>query len=61
MCIALHPYIMGQPHRLKHLDHALAYILPHEDVWQATGGEIADYYPRARIWRLPKHFIGRRR
>ena len=23
MCIALHPYMMGAPHRLKHLDRAL--------------------------------------
>lgn len=44
MCIALHPYIMGQPHRIRHLDRALAYILSHDDVWQATGAEIADHF-----------------
>ena len=44
MCIALHPYMMGQPHRIRHLDHALAHILAHEGVWQATGAEIADWY-----------------
>lgn len=44
MCIALHPYIMGQPHRIAHLDAALEYILSHDGVWKATGEEIADWY-----------------
>ncbi len=44
MCIALHPYMMGQPHRIKHLDGALEYILGHDGVWPATGEEIADWY-----------------
>jgi len=44
MCIALHPYIMGQPHRIAHLDAALGYILGHDGVWKATGEEIADWY-----------------
>jgi len=44
MCIALHPYIMGQPHRIGHLDAALEYILSHDGVWKPTGEEIADWY-----------------
>jgi len=44
MCIALHPYMMGAPHRIRHLDRALAYIAGHEGVWFATGGEIAAWY-----------------
>ena len=44
MCIALHPYIMGHPHRIAHLDRALSYILSHDGVWKATGEEIADWY-----------------
>ncbi len=44
MCIALHPYMMGQPQRVKYLDQALAYILSHEGVWNTTGEEIADWY-----------------
>jgi peptidoglycan/xylan/chitin deacetylase (PgdA/CDA1 family) len=44
MAIALHPFIMGQPHRIKYLDEALAYILGHEGVWKATGSQIADWY-----------------
>jgi len=44
MAIALHPYLYGQPHRIRHLDRALAYIKSHRDVWWATGEEIADWY-----------------
>ena len=44
MCIALHPYMMGAPHRLKHLDRALAYIRQHKDAWVCTAEEILDWY-----------------
>lgn len=44
MCIAVHPFIMGQPHRIAHLDRALRYVLGHEGVWRATGDEIARWY-----------------
>lgn len=44
MCLALHPYMMGQPHRIGHLASLLDYILGHEHVWAATGEEIADWY-----------------
>lgn len=44
MCLALHPYIMGRPHRHKHLDEAVAYMARHDGVWFATGEEIADWY-----------------
>ena len=44
MCIAVHPYNMGQPHRIGHLAAALDYILAHDGVWAATGSEIADWY-----------------
>lgn len=40
--IALHPYITGVPHRIGALDAALEYICKHEDVWLATGAEIAE-------------------
>ena len=42
MGIALHPYIVGQPHRLRHLRRALAHIAARrEDVWITTVGDIA--------------------
>ena len=43
MGIALHPYIVGQPHRFKHLARALEHITGHADdkVWFTTSGAIA--------------------
>ncbi len=46
MAIALHPFLIGHPHRAKHFGNALAHIVRHKDVWLATGGEIADWYKR---------------
>jgi peptidoglycan/xylan/chitin deacetylase (PgdA/CDA1 family) len=44
MCIALHPFLIGQPHRIKYLDEILSHIMSHEGVWQTTADEIAEYY-----------------
>ena len=44
MCIALHPFLIGQPHRIKYLDEILSHIMSHDGVWQTTADEIADYY-----------------
>ena len=48
MGIALHPYLMGQPYRLRHLRRALRHIAAHRatdagagDVWITTPGAIA--------------------
>ena len=44
MNVAVHPFIMGQPHRIAALEKALRYILGHEGVWCATGSQITDWY-----------------
>jgi allantoinase len=44
MAICLHPYIIGQPHRIGALDAALEYICGHKDVWLATGREITRHF-----------------
>jgi peptidoglycan/xylan/chitin deacetylase (PgdA/CDA1 family) len=42
MGIALHPYIVGQPHRLGHLRKALAHIAGRrDDIWFTTAGAIS--------------------
>jgi peptidoglycan/xylan/chitin deacetylase (PgdA/CDA1 family) len=42
MGIALHPYIVGQPHRLRHLRRALEAIArARNDIWLTTPGAIA--------------------
>ena len=44
MCIPLHPYLVGQPYRIKAFEEALAYICGHDKVWLATGREIARHF-----------------
>jgi peptidoglycan/xylan/chitin deacetylase (PgdA/CDA1 family) len=42
MGIALHPYLVGQPHRLRHLRRALQHVAAHRDgAWITTAGAIA--------------------
>ncbi|MEL6837806.1 MAG: polysaccharide deacetylase family protein [Pseudomonadota bacterium] len=50
MGIALHGYLMGHPHRLKHLERALQHILANggDTVWWTTAGAISDHY-RAQV------------
>ncbi|MEO8524362.1 MAG: polysaccharide deacetylase family protein [Caldimonas sp.] len=42
MGIALHPYLVGQPHRLKHLRRALQHVAASPSVWWSTPGRICD-------------------
>jgi allantoinase len=44
MVLHLHPWIMGQPWRIRHLDEVLGHIDAHQGVWKATGGEIIDWF-----------------
>ena len=40
MGIALHPFLIGVPHRIRYLDKALSHIAAHDQVWFALGSEI---------------------
>jgi peptidoglycan/xylan/chitin deacetylase (PgdA/CDA1 family) len=40
----IHPWLVGQPHRIGCLEQILAYIGGHADVWQAPAGEILDAF-----------------
>jgi len=44
MGLALHPYLVGQPYRLRHLRRALQHIVgrPDSEVWVTTPGAIVD-------------------
>lgn len=44
MAIAIHPYLIGVPHRIGAFDKALKYISKHKKVWKATGSEIARHF-----------------
>jgi peptidoglycan/xylan/chitin deacetylase (PgdA/CDA1 family) len=45
MCIPLHAYQVGHPHRIAAFREALQYITGHsDDIWVTTAKEIAEYY-----------------
>jgi peptidoglycan/xylan/chitin deacetylase (PgdA/CDA1 family) len=44
MCLALHPFITGQPNKIDALRRALAHVTAYDKVWLATGSEIIDAY-----------------
>lgn len=44
MCIPLHPYLIGQPHRISAFEEVLAHIVSHDEVWVTTAREISEHY-----------------
>ncbi|MEQ8365608.1 MAG: polysaccharide deacetylase family protein [Roseicyclus sp.] len=44
MAIAIHPYISGQPHRIKYLEEVYAHINNHEGVLHWNGEQIYNWY-----------------
>lgn len=40
MTLTIHPWMSGQPHRIKALKTTLTHIMRHEGVWSATGADI---------------------
>lgn len=59
MCIALHPYWVGQPHRIRVFRRAMEYILSHPGVWVTTGAEIAAWYNANYLPLLESHLAAR--
>jgi allantoinase len=47
MAIGLHPFIVGQPLRLKYLKECLLHIKNHPQTWLTTGGEIYKWFAEA--------------
>ena len=44
LVLNLHPWLIGQPYRVRYLDEALGYVMGHKAVWSATGSQIVDWY-----------------
>ncbi len=42
LALSIHPWMLGQPHRIGKLEQVLEHITGHSDVWSASAGEIAD-------------------
>jgi peptidoglycan/xylan/chitin deacetylase (PgdA/CDA1 family) len=47
MAIAIHPYISGQPHRIRYLEEVYDYVNRFEGVLHWNGAEILDWYRTA--------------
>jgi allantoinase len=59
MCIALHPYWVGQPHRIRAFRMAMEYLLSHPGVWLATAGEITDWFNEHHLPLIESHLAAR--
>ena len=44
MAFNLHPWLIGQPFRIRFLDQALSHIMRRQGVWAATGSEITEWF-----------------
>ena len=46
LTLNLHPWLIGQPFRIRYLDDALGHMMRRKGVWAASGSEIIDWYRR---------------
>lgn len=44
LCISVHPFLIGQPSAIGHLERILDHITNRPEVWWTTGDELAEYY-----------------
>ncbi len=44
LTLNLHPWMIGQPFRIRYLDEALGHIMRRQAVWPATGSEITEHF-----------------
>ncbi|MFI6956553.1 polysaccharide deacetylase family protein [Nocardia sp. NPDC050408] len=44
MGFGLHPFLSGQPFRLRYVAEALEHMVRHEDVWFANSDDVAEWY-----------------
>jgi len=42
LALNIHPWVLGQPHRIRLLEKVLEYISSKKEVWSAYAGEILD-------------------
>jgi hypothetical protein len=44
MTLSIHPWLLGQAHRIKYLDEALKKMTGYKNVWQTSAAEVAAHY-----------------
>jgi peptidoglycan/xylan/chitin deacetylase (PgdA/CDA1 family) len=55
LCMPLHPFVVGQPHRISALHDVLQHVTSRAEVWLATAREIADWYYQHHYDDFVKH------
>jgi peptidoglycan/xylan/chitin deacetylase (PgdA/CDA1 family) len=53
LVLNLHPWTIGQPFRIKHLERVLEHVNRRSGVWRATGGEIVSWFERTNANAAP--------
>jgi peptidoglycan/xylan/chitin deacetylase (PgdA/CDA1 family) len=48
LALSIHPWMLGQPHRIGKLEQVLEHITGHADVWSASAGEICTAWQNAQ-------------
>ena len=59
MCVAIHPFWVGQPSRIRQFREVMAYMLSHPGVWCTTAGEIASHYRAQNLPAMQAHLAAR--
>ena len=54
MSLAIHPYISGQPHRIKYLEAIYDHVRRFDGVLHWNGAQILDWYKSAGAHQLPQ-------
>jgi peptidoglycan/xylan/chitin deacetylase (PgdA/CDA1 family) len=49
LVLNMHPHVLGQPFRSKHLDRVLKHIAGRDAVWHATGSEVVDCFLQQNV------------
>ena len=44
LSLTIHPWLMGQPHRIGYLEDALKYLSSKTEIWHAGANQISDYW-----------------
>jgi len=46
LALSIHPWMLGQPHRIGRLEQVLEHITGHSDVWSASAGDIVQHWKK---------------
>jgi peptidoglycan/xylan/chitin deacetylase (PgdA/CDA1 family) len=47
MTLSIHPWLLGQAHRIKYLDAALEKMSSYQNVWQTSGAQVAEHFQKS--------------